>query len=145
MRNFRVTVNGSTYDVAVEELGASPGPGAAAEQNYAPPMPAGQAPPSALVPGPTQAYAPRPVSAAPPGPPPSGPGYQVVCPMPGSVLGIPVSIGERVRANQVVILLEAMKMENEVCTPVSGVVSAISVTKGDMVNSGDVLIVVAEE
>jgi biotin carboxyl carrier protein len=62
--------------------------------------------------------------------------------MPGTVLDIKVNVGDSVSANQVVIILEAMKMENEIVTPNGGKVSSINVAKGDTVNSGDVMITV---
>ena len=64
--------------------------------------------------------------------------------MPGNILDIKVNVGDRVETNQVVIVLEAMKMENDIVTPYAGTVASINVTKGQAVNSGDVLITVAE-
>ena len=64
--------------------------------------------------------------------------------MPGNILDIKVNVGDSVSANQVVVVLEAMKMENDIVTPVAGTVTAINVTKGQAVNSGDVLITVAK-
>ena len=62
--------------------------------------------------------------------------------MPGTVLDIKVNIGDSVSENQVVLILEAMKMENEIVTPAAGKISSINVSKGDTVNSGDVMITV---
>jgi biotin carboxyl carrier protein len=69
---------------------------------------------------------------------------KVTAPMPGVVLDIKVAAGERVSQNQVVILLEAMKMENEIVTPYSGTVASVNVSKGDSVNAGDTLISIAQ-
>ena len=63
--------------------------------------------------------------------------------MPGNILDIKVNVGDRVEANQCVVVLEAMKMENEIVAPVDGTVSSILVNKGDTVNSNDVIATIA--
>jgi biotin carboxyl carrier protein len=70
-------------------------------------------------------------------------GQAIAAPMPGVILDIKVSAGDRVTNNQVVVLLEAMKMENEIITDIEGTVTAVHVTKGSAVNAGDALISVA--
>lgn len=132
MKNYRITVNGNTYDVQVEELGASAPQAVSA--------PATPAPAAAPAPAPAPAATPAPA----PAPAPAGGGKEVTAPMPGNILDIKVNVGDSVAANQVVIVLEAMKMENDIVTPVAGTVASINVTKGQAVNSGDVLITVAE-
>ncbi len=131
MKNYRITVNGNTYDVQVEELGASQAP-------VAPAAPQASAP--AATPAPATP-APAPQASAPAA---TGEGEKVTAPMPGNILDIKVNVGDSVAANQVVVVLEAMKMENDIVTPVAGTVTAINVTKGQAVNSGDVLITVAK-
>lgn len=131
MKNYRITVNGNTYDVQVEELGASQAPVASA---------APQASAPAATPAPATP-APAPQASAPAA---TGEGEKVTAPMPGNILDIKVNVGDSVAANQVVVVLEAMKMENDIVTPVAGTVTAINVTKGQAVNSGDVLITVAK-
>lgn len=128
MKNYRITVNGNTYDVAVEELGA------------------GVAPVSPVASAPVQASAPAPAAAPKAAPAPSAAqgGTKVTSPMPGNIFDIKVNVGDKVDANQVVIVLEAMKMENEIVTPVAGTVASINVNKGDAVNSGDILVTIAE-
>lgn len=130
MKNYRITVNGNTYDVAVEELGAG----------AAPIAPVASAPIQASAPAPQAAPAPKTAPA------PSGAqgGTKVTSPMPGNIFDIKVNVGDKVDANQVVIVLEAMKMENEIVTPVAGTVASINVNKGDAVNSGDILVTIAE-
>ena len=66
----------------------------------------------------------------------------VTAPMPGNILDIKVNVGDTVNADDVVIILEAMKMENEIFAPASGKVIAINTTKGASVNSGDCLLVI---
>ncbi len=131
MKNYKITVNGNIYDVQVEEVGeaavkpAAPTPGAAPKVTPATaPAPAGT---------PAQAATPS-----------SGSGTKVPAPMPGTILDIKVNVGDKVSANQVVAVLEAMKMENDIVTPVAGTVSAVNAVKGQTVSSGDVLITVAE-
>ncbi|MGN1319078.1 MAG: biotin/lipoyl-containing protein [Lachnospirales bacterium] len=130
MKSYRITVNGNVYDVQVEELTGAPA---------ATPF---------VAPAPTLAptAAPAPAAAPTPAPAPSGNagGVKVNAPMPGNILDIKVNVGDKVSANQVVVVLEAMKMENEIVTPSAGTVASINVTKGQTVSSGDVLITVAE-
>lgn len=64
----------------------------------------------------------------------------VEAPMPGAILGVSVKAGDKVEIDQVLLILEAMKMENEIVSPVKGTVISVNVTKGDSVNSGDLLI-----
>ena len=70
---------------------------------------------------------------------------RVLAPMPGLVINIPFEVGTRVERGQTVVVLEAMKMENDLATPLSGTVTAIRVNKGQTVNQGDVLVVVEGE
>ena len=136
MKNYRITVNGNTYDVQVEELN-----GAVATK--APTVT--QATPVAT---PAAAAAPAPAAAPAAAPAPANTGSEgsakVTSPMPGNILDIKVNVGDKVEANQCVVVLEAMKMENEIVTPSAGTVASVNVTKGQTVASGDVLITVAE-
>lgn len=138
MKNYRITVNGNIYDVQVEELGTSTAPAVSAPA--ATPAPVASTPQVAPA---TPQAAPTPQVAT-PAPASTGEGEKVTAPMPGNILDIKVNIGDSVSANQVVVVLEAMKMENDIVTPVAGTVTAINVTKGQAVNSGDVLITVAK-
>ncbi|MDR3090593.1 MAG: biotin/lipoyl-binding protein [Clostridiales bacterium] len=112
MKNFRVTVNGNPYDVAVEEVGG-------AAPSASPTVPA------------------APVSA----PPASG--FRLEAPMPGTILDIKVASGQKVEKNQVVVTLEAMKMENEIVAPQAGTVGSVAVSKGQSVNSGDLIMTIS--
>lgn len=128
MKNYKITVNGNVYDVQVEEISsaAAPAPARKVSQTAFP------------------APAAAPASPAPAAAPEAGSGTKVPAPMPGTVLDIKVNVGDKVSANQVVAVLEAMKMENDIVTPVAGTVTAVNATKGQAVNSGDALITVAE-
>lgn len=127
MKRFNVVVNGKAYDVAVEELGAGAAPVAAA-----PAVPAAPAPVAAPS-TPAPAAAPAAV----------GEGAKVEAPMPGTILEVKVAVGDTVKAGQPVVVLEAMKMENDIVAPVDGRVTSIVVKKGDAVNSGDVMATIA--
>ena len=121
MKKFRINVNGKSYEVEVEELGgvASPAPVAA--------------------PVATPAAAPAPAPAAPAASGSAG-GVTVAAPMPGNIIKVNVNVGDKVTSGQAVVILEAMKMENEIAAPQDGVVASINVTQGAKVNTGDVLI-----
>lgn len=72
-----------------------------------------------------------------------GEGAKVEAPMPGTILEVKVAVGDTVKAGQPVVVLEAMKMENDIVAPVDGKVTSIVVKKGDAVNSGDVMATIA--
>ena len=115
MKNYTITVNGNVYEVTVEE-GVSGAPVAAA-------------PVKAAAPAPKKAAAPAP--AAPAGAQGSN---QIVSPMPGKILGIKAKAGDAVKKGQAVIILEAMKMENEIVAPQDGTLASINVNEGASVN-----------
>lgn len=139
MKTYRITVNGNVYDVQVEELNGSAVPMTA-------PVNVALAPQVAPTPvaQPTAAPTPAPAPAPAPAPTGSGEGTKITSPMPGTILDIKVNVGDKVDENQVVIILEAMKMENEIVTSVGGTVTGVNVTKGQTVASGDLLVTVAQ-
>ena len=127
MRKFNVNVNGTLYEVEVEEIQA----GAAAAPARKP-IPA--AAPTAAAP---KAAAPK---AAPARPAAAPAGAETVkAPMPGNILEVRVSDGQAVQAGDVLFILEAMKMENEIMAPAAGTVSGVAVQKGSAVATGAVL------
>ena len=118
MKRFNITVNGKAYDVAVEEITD------------------GSAPVQAAAPAPaTPAAAPAPAAAA----PAVGEGTKVTAPMPGNILDVKVSTGDTVTKGQVLMVLEAMKMENDIVAPCDGKVTSVIAKKGDTVNASDAL------
>ncbi|MFZ5943801.1 MAG: biotin/lipoyl-containing protein [Bacillota bacterium] len=126
MRKFNITVNGKTYEVEVEEVGGV----------SAPARPAPVAVPKAAAPA---APAPAPKAEA---PAVSGGGESVTAPMPGKVLKVLKPEGSAVKNGEVVMILEAMKMENEITAPTDGTVKQIAAKEGAAVNPGDVLFVI---
>ncbi len=119
MKTYTITVNGTVYSVTVEE-GASTG-----------------AAPVAAAP---VAAAPAPAAPAPAAAPAGAQGSVTVnAPMPGKILGVKASVGQAVKKGDVVVVLEAMKMENEIVAPQDGTIASINVAVGDSVESGAVL------
>jgi len=133
MKIFKVVVNGNAYEVSVEELKGQTGSGSA-------PVPATTASKPATSPQFSAPATPKP-STSPAGGE-SGEGT-VVAQMPGTIVDIDVNVGDKVTRGQKLLVLEAMKMENEIVAPQGGVVSEISVTAGALVNAGDVLVVLS--
>ena len=122
MKNYRITVNGTSYDVSVEELSGGAAPVAA---------PVAAAPVAAPAP-----------AAAPAAPAPAAGGagsVKVSSPMPGKILAVKANVGDSVKKGQVILILEAMKMENEVVAPEDGTIASIDVTVGASFESGDTL------
>ncbi|NLO26283.1 MAG: biotin/lipoyl-binding protein [Clostridiales bacterium] len=128
MKKFNITVNGNTYQVEVEEV---------KDGNAAAPVPAVK--PAAPAPAPA---APAPAPAAKPAAPAHAPagGNTVTAPMPGTILDVKVKEGDSVKNGDVLVVLEAMKMENEIFAPADGTVASVNVSKGASVNAGDVLV-----
>ncbi|MEG0571194.1 MAG: biotin/lipoyl-containing protein, partial [Oscillospiraceae bacterium] len=67
----------------------------------------------------------------------------VMSPMPGTIVDVKVNVGDKVKAGQVLVVLEAMKMENDIVAPTDATVTSVSVKKGDTVNSNDALVTLA--
>lgn len=127
---YVVTLNGKDYEVEVAETEATvvnvtesifnPTPVAAPQESVQP-----------------QEAAPAPAAA----PVADGEGEKMLAPMPGTVLGVKVNVGDSVKAGDVIVVLEAMKMENDIVAPCDGTVKQVLVSNGDSVNTDDVLAV----
>ncbi|HHW43001.1 biotin/lipoyl-binding protein [Desulfofundulus thermobenzoicus] len=137
MKKFKVLVNGEPFEVQVEEMQAvppAPSVKLVSSRPAASPPPAVQAAPAA----------PEPVKTAPAPPPPAAPAGAgaVTAPMPGNINAVKVKPGDQVKAGDPLVVLEAMKMENEITAPVAGTVEEVRVKAGQTVNNGDVLVVI---
>ncbi len=131
---YKVTLNKRTYEVEVEAGEAM------LIDEYEAYAPAPAAAPAAVVPvaaAPAAAPAPAPAAAS------LAVGEVVKSPMPGNILKINVSQGQAVKEGDVLIVLEAMKMENEIVAPKAGSVAQIAVSKGQVVETGSPLVVIA--
>lgn len=129
MKYYTITVNGNTYNVSVEEgVSAAPAPVAAPKAAAAPtqaaPAPAAEK---------KEEAAPAPTAGGSEG------SFKVSSPMPGKIVSIKTSIGQTLRKGEVILILEAMKMENEIVAPQDGTVASINVTAGQTVDAGTLL------
>ncbi|WBW97090.1 biotin/lipoyl-containing protein [Oceanirhabdus sp. W0125-5] len=127
MKKYRISFNGDVYELEVEEIGGAQSTGEVAVTKTEP----------------VKAAAPKvvekkeePKKSAPTG------GEAVTAPMPGAIIDVKVSEGQSVKAGDVVVILEAMKMENEIVAPVDGVVASINTSKGANVALGDTLVTI---
>ena len=131
MRKFKVNVNGVAYNVEVAEEGV-----------VAVAAPVAAAPVAAAAPAPVAA-APAPVAEAPKAAPVAAAGdTTMTAPMPGSVSKIVAKEGQTVKKGDVIIMLEAMKMQNEMASPVAGVVKSINVSVGESVKPGQIMAII---
>ena len=122
MKRYTITVNGTAYDVTVDE-GSNTAVPAAAPVSAAP-----------------KAAASAPAPAAKPAASGAEGAVKVEAPMPGTILDIKTSVGASVNSGDVLCILEAMKMENDIVAPSAGTVASVSVNKGDSVEAGQIII-----
>ena len=121
MKSYTITVNGTAYEVTVEENGNAAAPVAAAPKAAAPAPKAAPAAPKAAAPA-------------------AGAGsVKVSAAVPGKVVKIVASVGQSVKAGDSVVIVESMKMENEVVAPEGGRIASIAVAAGSAINTGDLL------
>lgn len=129
LRKFKIAIDGKEYLVEMEEIGG-------VQQPVQAPIAAA---PTAPVAAPAEQAAPAPAAA----PVSVASGDAMTAPMPGTILRLLVNIGDEVKENQPLMILEAMKMENEVVANHAGKVAGIHVNQGQVVNAGDALITIA--
>ncbi len=113
MKKYRVNVNGTAYEVEIEEMTGAPA--------------------AAPVAAPAAAAAPTPAA--------GGAGESINAPMPGNILKVNVTAGQAVKEGELLVVLEAMKMENEIFAPKAGTVAQVLVSKGSTVDTGATLVV----
>ncbi len=130
MKKYNITVNGTVYEVVVEEVSAD-------TQFSAPKV--FQAPVATPVVTPVAAPAAKPAPAAPKAAAGTAGGTSVSAPMPGTILDVKVSVGQSVKKGDVICVLEAMKMENDIPAPCDGVIASVNTQKGASVVAGDVI------
>lgn len=129
---YKVTLNGKTYEVEVEHGKA------VLLDEYEALAPA----PASAEPAPVAQQ--QPVAAAPPPAPVNlAAGETVSAPMPGNIIRVDIKEGDKVKAGQVLVILEAMKMENEIVAPIDGTVAQIVTSKGAVVETGSPLVIIA--
>ena len=138
MKKFKVTVNGQSYEVEVEEMGG------AIQAPVAAPIKVANATPVAPTPQPA---APTPATSSAPivskGPVPEG-ATVIKAPMPGKISALKVDVGATVKRGDVIVVLEAMKMQNDIMAPVDGTVHEFRINVGDNVKTSDELVVITQ-
>jgi biotin carboxyl carrier protein len=115
MKKYVIKLNGKVYEVEMEEVTAGTSAAITEVHKSAP----------AAVPTPAPA---------------SSAGQKIEAPMPGTIVNVAVKVGDIVKKGQVLVIVEAMKMENEIVSPIDGTITSSGVTKGDTVNAGDLLV-----
>jgi len=136
LKKYKISVDGKSYEVEVEDVAA----GSSAKTRTAPAAFAAAAAPAAAEAAPkASAPAPAPASAA----PADIKGEILRAPMPGTILSVTVSVDQQVKRGDILLILEAMKMENEIVSHIDGTISGIYVQKGSTVNAGDTLVAFA--
>lgn len=123
MKKYNITVNGTSYEVVVEEVSA--------DSSFAPTQAAPAVAPKATPA--VNSEKPKAATAAPAG------AEAITSPMPGTILEVKVSAGQTVKKGDVICVLEAMKMENDIPAPTDGVIASVNAQKGATVAAGDVL------
>lgn len=145
MKTYRFKINGNEYNVAINSVDGTNasvtvnGTDYQVELENAPAAPVQTAPAAAPVAAPAQA---APAAPAAPKPAASGAGKAVTSPLPGVIIAVKVNVGDSVKAGQEVAVLEAMKMENSIEATQDGTVTAIHVAKGDSVLEGAAIVTI---
>lgn len=140
MKKFKVTVNGKAYEVEVEEMGGAPAAAPAPQAAAAPAPAAAPAAPAAPAPAAAPAATPAPAVG---GPIPEG-AITVKAPMPGKISALKAEAGKAVKRGDIILVLEAMKMQNDITATADGTLHEIRVNPGDNVKTGDVLAVIVK-
>ena len=141
MKNYTITVNGQVYVVQVEEGITAAAQGAPVVTIPAAPVFQQAVAPAPVAAAPAPAAAPPPAAAPAPAAAPSGAAGSITVesPMPGKILSVEKKVGDSVEAGQTIMILEAMKMENEIVAPEAGTIASINVSVNQSVEAGEVL------
>ena len=136
LKKYKISVDGKSYEVEVEDVASNSSAGtrpaaAPAASAAAAPAPAASAPAAA------------PAASAPVSSPVDVKGETLRAPMPGTILSVTAAVGQSVKRGDILLVLEAMKMENEIVAHMDGSISGIFVQKGSTVNAGDILVAFA--
>lgn len=128
MKKYNIKVNGNTYEVEVEEAKSEVNPTVSPVEKLA-------------VTAPTSTEVPKTSKIEPTVPIDAG-AQTITAPMPGTILDVRITKGDVVKAGDILVILEAMKMENEILAPIDGMIDTIQATKGESVNANDVLVTI---
>lgn len=133
MKNYKITINGNTYDVGVEELNGNTEIKTVKTESMAP----------KAVAAPKAAPVAAPATVKPSAPPVKAGSGDVTAPLAGTILSVSVTEGQKVKAGQVLVVFEAMKMENEIVAPIEGTVKKLNVSKGTVMETGMIIATIA--
>lgn len=128
MKRYKVHINGKSYEVAIEELGEATAESPRSPKPAAPARPTQQPTPATPAPKPAAKEVRDEVGS-------------ISAPMPGTILRVAVAGGDSVKKGDTLLILEAMKMENEILAPHDGTIAEVKVAQGASVNAGDLLVV----
>ncbi len=145
-RNYKITIAGQSYEVEVGDLSASPVEVSVDGTTYQVELPESAAQPTSSPPSISapKTVAPPPKAISRPSVPTSGDDGVVRSPMPGKIIGVSISVGATVTKGQPIVVLESMKMENTIASPIDGTVSTVLVAAGDSVQHGQTLAEIAQ-
>jgi glutaconyl-CoA decarboxylase len=139
LKKYKITVEGKAYEVEVEDLGTAVSSQAVSAPAVTSVAVAAPAPVESKPIAPAAQAAP----VAPKAPPADPKGEVLRAPMPGTILSVSASVGKTVKRGDILLILEAMKMENEIVAHIDGTIAAIYVQKGSSVNAGETLVAFA--
>lgn len=133
MKEYRIKVNGTSYHVVVEDVNGTP---SVTEVAPTPPVTTTPSTPEVMTPQPTTPTTPTTPPAT------NGEGFVVKSPLPGTIFEMSVQVGQQVTVGQKLLVIDAMKMENNLVSEKAGTIRSIQVNKGDSIVEGDVLLVI---
>ena len=136
LKKYRISVDGKSYEVEVEDVASGTSSAVRTAPSVSAPAVMQEAPAAA----PAAAAAPQAPQVKPVSSPADAKGEILRAPMPGTILSVTAAVGQSVKRGEILLVLEAMKMENEIVAHIDGTISGIYVQKGSTVNAGDTLV-----